>query len=198
MKPWRRKHFGQRQFLCHLEEAELDTLRVLTLRLIDLYDSHTPSREDDELAALTGMNLGAGQAPTDPALKRLLPDFYREDAPGTDATDAQVTRAMRERGMIVAKTFALNSMVELLDDAQRDRGRMSLLEADTGTYLQALTDMRLYLDATYQLADLDEAEVIRLLQSEDRDLQGDERMYYFGVNQWLAYNQDSLLGVLLP
>lgn len=83
-------------FSFRLTESELLLLRTLFELLRDRLAGRSASAPFDELAELTGLRTGHTEAPTDPVLARLLPDFVNPGSgkpgsgkPGSGEPDAE-------------------------------------------------------------------------------------------------------------
>lgn len=135
----------------------------------------------DPLAALVGIDPEV-ERPRDPALMRLLPDAYREDAQAADDFRRYTERALRETKMAHARAVAAS--------LEQSGEKVVLSDADVESWLGFLNDARLTigtrLGITDETDDLDEL---------DED---DPRFDWAQIYGWLTYLQDALLQALTP
>ncbi len=139
----------------------------------------------DPLVELTGLDVDAAQRaerPTDPALRRLLPDAYRDDEEASAEfrryTDQSLRGSKRADATIVRQGLASIAVMgeRVLDDAQ------------VQAWLRFVTDARLMLASRLGIetaADIDRIEMLG-----DRD---DPRRGAYAVYEWLV----AILGGLL-
>ena len=80
MQPWRRKKGLMRspRFSTVFDPMEREVIGDLTATVSEALIQRAQSAPKDELAEMMGMVPGHTEAPTDPSLARLLPDFERE------------------------------------------------------------------------------------------------------------------------
>ena len=80
MQAWKRKKslFGPAKYQCVFEPIEREILGNLAATVANALMERAQSAPRDELAELTGMPSGHKDAPDDPSLARLLPDFERD------------------------------------------------------------------------------------------------------------------------
>ncbi|MDQ1704840.1 MAG: hypothetical protein QOF18_1206 [Frankiaceae bacterium] len=151
-----------------------------------LTDADAPSDADadaDPLEAIVGLSGGPAAAPDDPALRRLLPDAYADDA------SAGEFRRLMDNELRGLKSDALNRLIADVRGAAGDGKPVSLKDADVEVWLQAINDVRLTLgtrlDVTEDMAeawsDLDPA---------------DPRATLLLAYDWLGWLQESLVGAL--
>ncbi len=116
--------------------------------------------------------------PMDPALRRLLPDGYRDDPEA-----AAEFRRFTAEGLAERKIANSSKLVESLSGGGGSRVTVQLDDADADAWLKALTDIRLVLAS-------------RLGIEDDGDLgfgRGGENTYRAIVYGWVGYVQESLL-----
>lgn len=176
MKAWKRKKglFSQPKYSCVFEPIEREVLGNIAATVADALMHRAQSAPKDELAELAGMPSGHKEAPADPALLRLLPDFERDGDEEYDG-DNSLLRSLHESDITKAKLTNL----AILGEAVGPDGSVSvtITEEQARAWLIALNDMRLFLAAS----DVPDAE-----HAEDRD----------NLVEWLAYNQESLLSAM--
>lgn len=135
-------------------------------------------RPQDPLAQLTGLVVGPADAPEDPALARLLPDFHAED-PELSAG----LRQLREPGLIEAKDAAART---LLDTLPLGGGTVRLDREQATAWMTALNDVRLAMSERLQITDDDEPPAVRA------DPDGPAAAMY-ATYRWLSAVLDSLV-----
>lgn len=187
MRKWKRvdtatgPHF--RSALASHEAALLKNLATAMIGLLDERESSAPA---DELEEITGIKTGNAQPPTDPTLRRLLPDFFRPDPSGADAAESlnAALRSLHEPQIVNAKRFAAQ---RLLDTVPADGGKFELTEDDANAWVGAVNDIRLTLGVMLDVGP-----------------DGPERMppdhplaVHFDVYQWLTVLQEYLVLVLM-
>ena len=165
------------------DEVERGLLRSLAEQVIEFVRPDEPQeRDDDPLHAIVGALGGNSERPADPALARLLPDAYLDDAEASADFRRFTEGALREQKEAHAKA--------VLDGLARSGAKVTLSEQELSSWLGFLNDARLALgvrlaiseDAHDELADLPEE---------------DPRFAVFHVYDWLTYLQESLVGLLL-
>ncbi len=160
-------------------------LRALFGELVDLLrQDHPPAGASapDALAALIGMP-DAGrpiEAPTDPALARLLPDAYRDDP---DA--AREFRRFTEGALRAGKLSAAVAMRDALGAGRR----LVLAEEDAQVWLGALNDLRLATGARLEITEETYDEVDELGAH-------DPRRAELSIFAWLGYLEETLVAAL--
>lgn len=138
------------------------------------------AEEDDPLARALGIGT-ATEAPTDPALARLFPDGYVDDAEASADF-----RRYTEPGLRSAKGAALAMTIATLSEVPR---RLPLTSEQTMAWLSALNDTRLVLGERLGVTeDLD-----ALVSSLGQD---DPRLALLWVYDRLSYLQETLVEAL--
>lgn len=173
MHAWKKKKgiFGAAKYHCLFEPIEREVLGNLAATVANALMERAQSAPRDELAELTGMPSGHKEAPTDPALARLLPDFERDGDEEYEG-DNSLLRSLHESDITKEKLTNL----AVIGQAIGPDGSVNVVisEEEATAWLCGLNDLRLYLAASA---------VQNPAQREDRD----------NLVEWLAYNQDSLL-----
>jgi hypothetical protein len=180
VKPWTKKKGLMRgtRYVVQLEPLEREMLGGSAATVGEALMDRARSAPKDPLAEMTGLPSGHAEPPSDPALARLLPSFFREGAEEVDG-EASVTRQFTETDIITAKLRNLR----LVGDALGPDGsvNVSLTAEEVQPWLTALTDIRTYhaaqLEATKEQLGEDSREVVAAQNYLD----------------WLGYHQDSLL-----
>ncbi|WP_024795431.1 oxidative stress transcriptional regulator AosR [Tomitella biformata] len=193
MRPWTRKHsLGGVKFRSELDVHEAAVLRSLVASVLAMLDARDADAPQDDLAALTGLRSGNNQAPTDPILKRLLPDFHRPDK-DPDSSSARsdenvdingALRGLHELDIIDAKRQVAK---ELLRTLPPEGGRVTLSIEEADCWLTAVNDVRLALGSALKI-DVD---------TPDELPEGDPRAADMDVYHWLTWLQDSLVQVMM-
>lgn len=177
MQPWRRKKGLMRapRYSTVFDPMEREVIGDLTATVSEALIQRAQSAPKDELAAMMDMSSGHTEAPRDPSLARLLPDFEREGDEEFDG-DNSLLRSLHENDIIKAKL----SNLQVINEALGPTGGVAVTieEEDAHRVIAALNDMRLYVasaDAQNEAAE------------QDRD----------NLVEWLAFCQDSLLHALM-
>ena len=173
MQPWRRKKGLMRtpRYSTVFDPMEREVIGDLTATVSEALIQRAQSAPKDELAAMMDMPSGHSEAPEDPSLARLLPDFEREGDEEFDG-DNSLLRSLHENDIIKAKLMNL----QVINAALGPTGGVAVTveEEEAHQVIAALNDMRLYVasaDAKNEAAE------------QDRD----------NLVEWLAFCQDSLL-----
>lgn len=157
------------------DPMEREVIGDLTATVSEALIQRAQSAPKDELAAMMDMPSGHSEAPEDPSLARLLPDFEREGDEEFDG-DNSLLRSLHENDIIKAKLMNL----QVINAALGPTGGVAVTveEEEAHQVIAALNDMRLYVasaDAKNEAAE------------QDRD----------NLVEWLAFCQDSLLEALM-
>ena len=189
MRKWKRVETANGlRFRSSLAAHEAALLVNLVSAMIGLLDERESSSPSDELEEITGIKTGNAQPPMDPTLRRLLPDFHRQDdddaaADNSDSLNAAL-RSLHEPEIINAKRFAAQ---RLLDTVPESGGRFELTEDDANAWVAAVNDLRLTLGVMLEIG----AEGPERLPA-DHPLSP-----HFDVYQWLTVLQEYLVLVLM-
>lgn len=174
MQAWKKKAGLLRapKFSTVFEPMEREVLGDMAAMVAEALIHRCQTAPKDELAELTGMASGHKEAPSNPSLARLLPDFEMQGDEEFEGDNA-LLRSLHENDICRAKLENLRIMGEALGP---DGGvAVTISEEEAHAWVAALNDIRLF------IASSDSREI-----AEDRD----------GVVEWLAYVQESLLEVL--
>lgn len=163
-----------------LEEVERELLLSLTGQLIDFVGSQ-PAEAEDPLVAMVGIDPEAAPS-EDPALHRLLPDAFRDDAEASlefrrfterDLRDAKVRNAETVRASLEVGGLVIHLTQDVIP-----------------AWLGFLNDTRLVLGARLDITEDNQDELAEL----DDD---DPRGALYGLYSWLTYLQETLVQTLL-
>lgn len=190
MRKWKRVETANGpRFRSSLASHEAALLKNLATAMIGLLDERESSSPADELEEITGIKTGNAEPPKDPTLRRLLPNFYRDNDQDTAPPDAAdslnaALRSLHEPGIVDAKRFAAQ---RLLSTVPEDGGRFELSEEDANSWIAAVNDIRLSLAVMLEVGP-----------------EGPERLpadhplaVHFDVYQWLTVLQEYLVLVLM-
>ncbi len=173
---------ASRQVQIALEPVEVGLLASLAAQVADFV---APDADVDPLVALVGID-PAASVPADPALRRLLPDAYADDAEASARFRQFTERDLRERKRAAA-LFVLGAVT----DVDPDLGGSIVFEAgQTDAWLGFLTDARLTLGARLGVTE-DNYDELAAIPDED------PRSGMFAVYDWLTYLQDATVTGLL-
>lgn len=164
------------KFQTVFEPAEVDLLRELSATVADSLMDRAATAPKDELAEITGMPSGHADAPEDPRLARLLPNFMKDDAETVDG-EISLLRQLNESDIVRSKLVNIRVIIDSVEAV--GNGSVQLTEAEAHQWVAGLNDLRLFLHAT-----------IDTIEDPQQRSQTDA-MY-----QWLSFNQESLLEAL--
>lgn len=178
MQPWRRKKGLMRssvKFSTRFDPLEREVIGNLTATVSEALISRAQSAPKDELAEMIGLAAGHSEAPEDPKLRRLLPDFQREGEEEFDG-DAGLLRSLHENDIIRTKLMNL----QVVNQALGPTGGVDVTieEDEAHKFLAAVNDMRLYISEDDRPGEAAEQDRERLLE-------------------WLAFCQESLLEAMM-
>jgi hypothetical protein len=159
-----------------------DEARVFRHVLLEMVELLGPDDtvEEDPLAAAVGIGTST-TTPDDPALARLFPDGYTDDA------DASADfRRYTEPGLRAAKREALQTALATLEEPGE---RVALTAEQAEAWLRALNDTRLVLGERLGVTETLE-EVVAQLEDDD------PRLGLFWVYDRLTHLQESLVQAL--
>ena len=162
------------------DATESRLLRHVFTEMLELLGDPASDVEEDPLAAAVGIGT-ATEAPEDPALARLFPDGYTDDA------DASADfRRYTEPGLRAQKRAALQTALAMLGEGGE---RLQVGEDEAGSWLRALNDTRLVLGQRLDVTE-DWDEVVESLTAED------PRLPMFWVYDRLTYLEETLVQAL--
>ena len=164
-----------------VDEVEKGLLSMLLQQLSE-FVAPEGDLSDDPLARLVGIDPDA-EAPDDPALARLFPDAYRDDAEASAEFRRFTERSLRETKVANAETA--------LETLRRSGEKVTLTAQEAEAWLGALTDIRLALGSRLAITE-DSLDELATLPDED------PRAATYHVYDWLTFLQESLVQCLLP
>ena len=109
MQPWRKKKGLMRstpKYTTVFDPMEREVIGDLTATVSEALIARAQSAPKDEFAEMLGVATGHTEAPEDPRLARLLPDFEREGDEEFDG-DNGLLRSLHENDIIKAKLVNL-------------------------------------------------------------------------------------------
>lgn len=163
------------KFSTTFDPMEREVLGNLAATVAEALMERARTAPRDELAQMMGLPAGHKDAPEDPSLARLLPDFERDGDEEFDGDNA-LLRSLHETDIISGKLENLQAITSAVGP---DGGvEVSLDEREAQQVIAGLNDLRLYLAA---------GEGHNEMQAQDRG----------ELVEWLAYNQESLLTALM-
>lgn len=131
-----------------------------------------------ETAALAEAARTGAADPRDPALRRLLPDAYRDD----EAASAEFRRFTTD-GLAERKALNARFVMESLAGGSGGRVEVRLDEPGAAAWLRAITDVRLGIAAR-----------LGIVQDGDAgDISDPDAAYRRAVYDWLAFVQETLV-----
>ena len=157
---------------------------LLTALLEQVRDFITPdgTDEEDPLVSLVGLDPQA-ERPDDPALARLFPDAYLDDAEASAQFRRFTERTMREAKLAHASTA--------LETLRRSGEKVTLTGDEASAWLGALNDVRLALGTRLGITEEGMQELAALPED-------DPRSATFHVYDWLTFLQESLVRSVMP
>ncbi|MET9874531.1 DUF2017 domain-containing protein [Actinacidiphila glaucinigra] len=172
-----------------LDEVEISILRSLAVQLLELIGPGEPAggtEPADPLAELFAE--GPTRPPQDPALARLFPDAYEEEADSSDFRRyTEIDLRARKRDDALAVVRSLDALTPGGDGG-------AVLTLDTGQarqWLGTLNDLRLTMGTRLEVSDDEGSELYRLPDS-------DPRKPLVMAYLWLGALQESLVETLMP
>ncbi|WPF65718.1 MULTISPECIES: DUF2017 domain-containing protein [unclassified Corynebacterium] len=188
MQQWRKKKSLMRapKYVTVLDPMEREVLGNLASAVSEALIERVRSAPKDELAEMTGLSTGHKDAPEDPSLARLLPDFEREGDEEFEG-DNSLLRSFHENDIVRAKLENLQVIVQAL--GPDGSVNVTLEENQVHSWLSAVNDLRLYVAAGVTGG----AEHHDGMYGEAPGMAPEsERLV-----EWLAYHQDSLLEAMM-
>ena len=162
------------KFTTTFEPMEREVLGELAATVAEALIHRCQSVPKDELEELTGIRSGHKEAPMDPSLARLLPDFERAGDEEYEG-DNSLLRSLHESDITKGKLINLAIIGQAL--GPDGSVNVTITEDEADAWLSGINDLRLYLSA------IDADDPVR---REERD----------NLVDWLAYNQGTLLDAM--
>lgn len=169
------------RIVLRVDVVEKGLLTTLLEQLVDFVSPEVPE-DEDPLVQLVGLDPDA-ERPDDPALARLFPDAYLDDAEA-----AAEFRRFTERDLREAKVAHASTALETL---RRSGEKVTLSADEAAAWLGALNDVRLALGTRLGVTEEGMAELAGLPDD-------DPRAATFHVYDWLTYLQESLVHAVMP
>jgi hypothetical protein len=164
------------------DPVEVDVLVAVTGDLLVLLGEQDDA-DADPLAAIVGLSQGPVDKPDDPALARLLPDAY-----GDDAAAATEFRRFTEADLRAGKRANASAVLASLAPLVERGGRLVLDRDQADAWLGCLNDLRLVLGTRLEVTE----------ETEVDPRSDDPRAQALQVYSWLGWLQESLLSCLVP
>jgi len=145
VRRWRRvETVDGARFESVLEPHEVALLRNMATSVQEMLDGRQSAAPSDPLEALTGIRTGNPTPPQDGTMRRLLPDFVKDqrDSQGDGEQDNGALRSLHEPTIIDAK---ISVSQRLIDTLPSGGGRVELTEDDAEAWISAVNDIRLAL-----------------------------------------------------
>ena len=180
-----RRRRGAVQIVLVADEAStLASLAQQVAVLLGEGDDTSLAASQDPLEAMVGLSASSVEAPDDPALRRLLPDAYNDDAEAAGEFRRLMNAELRQ-----TKTGALNELGEAASSGGGQTVTLRLGEEQAERWLQALTDIRLVLGTRLDVSE-DPADMWDGMEPDD------PRGALLAVYDWLGWLQESVIRAL--
>ena len=183
MRKWKRVQTADgARFVSALEPHEAALLKNMATSVQEMLDARQSASPSDPLEQITGIRTGNSQPPDDATMRRLLPDFVKDDQPGREdqADSNSVLRNLHEPEIIDVKIAAAQRLLDTLPDGG---GPLELTEADAEAWTAAVNDMRLSLGTMLEIGP----------DVADRLPAGHPMATHLEVYQWLTVLQEYLV-----
>lgn len=183
MRKWKRVQTADgARFVSALEPHEAALLKNMATSVQEMLDARQSASPSDPLEQITGIRTGNSQPPDDATMRRLLPDFVKDDQPGREdqADSNSVLRNLHEPEIIDVKIAAAQRLLDTLPDGG---GPLELTEADAEAWTAAVNDMRLALGTMLEIGP----------DVADRLPAGHPMATHLEVYQWLTVLQEYLV-----
>jgi len=170
------------RFVSALEPHEAALLKNMATSVQEMLDARQSASPSDPLEQITGIRTGNSQPPDDATMRRLLPDFVKDDQSGREdqADSNSVLRNLHEPEIIDVKIAAAQRLLDTLPDGG---GPLELTEADAEAWTAAVNDMRLSLGTMLEIGP----------DVADRLPAGHPMATHLEVYQWLTVLQEYLV-----
>lgn len=177
MQAWKKKKSLMRpaRYVTRFEPIEREVIGDLTATVSEAIIKHAQSAPKDDLAEMMGIASGHKEAPEDPSLARLFPDFEKEGDEEFEGDNA-LLRSLHENDIARAKLQNL----QVINEALGPTGgvEVSIEESEAPAFVAGLNDLRLYVAAG--------------------DMRGEGALAdQEAIIEWLAFAQDSLLQAMM-
>ncbi|MFJ3134389.1 DUF2017 domain-containing protein [Streptomyces sp. NPDC086843] len=184
-----------------LDDVEISIIRSLAVQLMEIIGPG-PAEEagGDPLAELFAE--GPSEPPSDPVLRRLLPDAYVDPEGAPQAQEAEEQREhsaefrrYTENDLRAGKRDNALAVIRSLDGlgpAGEGGAVLKLSPEESRRWLGALNDLRLAIGARLEITDEDDSDLLFHLPDED------PRKPMVMAYLWLGGLQETLVSTLLP
>ena len=180
MLTWKRvQTAGGVRFVSALEQHESALLKNMATSMQEMLDDRQSAAPADPLEQITGIRTGNASAPEDVTMRRLLPDFVRDES-GAPSGSNGALRSLHEPEIIDAKIAAAQNLLDTLPD---QGGPVELTESDAQAWIAAVNDMRLALGTMLDIGP----------DTPDRLPSSDPKATHLDVYQWLTVLQEYLV-----
>jgi hypothetical protein len=183
VRKWKRVRTADgARFVSALEPHEAVLLKNMATSVQEMLDARQSASPSDPLEQITGIRTGNSQPPDDATMRRLLPDFVKDDQPGREdqADSNSVLRNLHEPEIIDVKIAAAQRLLDTLPDGG---GPLELTEADAEAWTAAVNDIRLALGTMLEIGP----------DVPDRLPTGHPMATHLEVYQWLTVLQEYLV-----
>lgn len=183
MRKWRRVVAADGpRFVSTLDPHEVALLKNMATSVQEMLDDRQSGAPSDPLEALTGIRTGNPQPPQDGTMRRLLPDFVKEQRAdrGDDVAANGALRSLHEPQIIDAKIAAAQRLIDTLPVGG---GPIELSEEDANAWIAAVNDIRLALGTILGVGP----------EGPERLPAGHPMTAHFEVYQWLTVLQEYLV-----
>jgi len=183
VRKWKRVQTADgARFVSALEPHEAALLKNMATSVQEMLDARQSASPSDPLEQITGIRTGNSQPPDDATMRRLLPDFVKDDQPGREdqADSNSVLRNLHEPEIIDVKIAAAQRLLDTLPDGG---GPLELTEADAEAWTAAVNDIRLALGTMLEIGP----------DVPDRLPTGHPMATHLEVYQWLTVLQEYLV-----
>ena len=159
MRKWKRVQTADgARFVSALEPHEVALLKNMATSVQEMLDDRQSAAPSDPLEQITGIRTGNPKPPDDATMRRLLPNFIKEDGKaggkqgdagshGRDDSNGAL-RSLHEPQIIDAKLAAAQRLLDTLPDGG---GRLELTEDDAHAWIGAVNDIRLALGTILEI-----------------------------------------------
>jgi len=170
------------RFVSALEPHEAALLRNMATSVQQMLGDRQSAAPSDPLEQITGIRIGHSAPPQDATVRRLLPDFVRDQRGqvADSAASNDALRSLHEPRIIDAKVAAAQRLVDTIPDGG---GRLELTEEDANIWISAVNDIRLALGTILQIGP----------DSPDRLPPGHPMAAHLEVYHWLTVLQEYLV-----
>ena len=194
MRRWRRvEAVDGPRFVSVLDPHEVVLLKNMATSVQEMLDDRQSAAPSDPLEALTGIRTGNPRPPQDGTMRRLLPDFVKDQRGGEEDNGALrslheptiiygggAEGRLHEPTIIDAKIAASQRLIDTLPDGG---GRVELTEDDAQAWISAVNDIRLALGTILGIGP----------DGPDRLPPGDPMAAHLDVYHWLTVLQEYLV-----